>query len=60
LPLAARTNSMRGLDVGAKTWGTWTDGLDLMDVDGRCRFVEGRTKGGRLPLKGKYALGPFL
>jgi hypothetical protein len=49
---------MRGSDVVARTGdvggsgagGTRTDYLDLMDVDGRCRFVEGRTRGARLPL----------
>jgi hypothetical protein len=49
---------VRGSDVGARTGdvggsgagGTQMDSLDLMDVYGRCRFVEGRTNGGRLPL----------
>jgi hypothetical protein len=42
--------SVRGSDMGMRTGGTRTDDLDLMDVDGRCRFVEGRTRGGRLSL----------
>jgi hypothetical protein len=41
---------MRGSDVGARTGGTWTNDLDLMELDGRCRFVKDRIKGGRLPL----------
>jgi hypothetical protein len=39
---------VRGSDVGARTEGTQTDGLDLMEVDGRCRFVKDRTRRGRL------------
>jgi hypothetical protein len=31
--------------------GTWTDGLDLMNVDGRCRSVEGKTRGDILPFQ---------
>jgi hypothetical protein len=31
--------------------GTRTDGLDLMDVDGRCKSVEGKTRGDILPFQ---------
>jgi hypothetical protein len=30
--------------------GAQTNGVDLMDIDGPCRFMGDRTRSGRLPL----------